>query len=119
MVIVKTDDGEKGDIAPLDLVAKSRVATTVVKICVMAYGNPETGHVRYACFKRMGPGSAIFVAASALLDDGHNIKEKSEEETTNMQQINNSNNNTDNIDIIAEDCLTFENPETFMERSYE
>lgn len=67
-------DGE-GDIAPLDLVAKSRVATAALKICVMAYASADHddgGHrdddaVRYAAFKRMGPGSAVFQSASALL----------------------------------------------------
>jgi len=67
MVIVRQDDGEDADIAPMDLVAKSRVATTALKICVMAYGNTRTGAVKYAAFKRMGPGSAVFQAASALL----------------------------------------------------
>ena len=74
MVIVRRerDDGADGggaggEISPLDLVAKSRVATTALKICVMAYGDTRTGRVRYAAFKRMGPGSAVFRAASALL----------------------------------------------------
>ena len=55
MVIVRRerDDGADGggaggEISPLDLVAKSRVATTALKICVMAYGDTRTGRVRYA-----------------------------------------------------------------------
>ena len=66
MVIVRRDGGGGGgDIAALDLVAKSRVATTALKICVMAFGDEGTGRVRYAAFKRMGPGSAIFEAVAA------------------------------------------------------
>ena len=67
-------------IALLDLVARSRVATTALKICVMAWASPQIeevggaedgeahlagGSVRYAAFKRMGPGSAMFADAAA------------------------------------------------------
>ena len=74
MVIVREDRGD-ADIAALDLVAKARVATTALKICVMAYGCGDGGgggaaagdaaaRVRYAAFKRMGPGSAVFEAVA-------------------------------------------------------
>lgn len=86
MVIVSREgDG----IATLDLVARSRVATTALKICVMAWADTSStsgvhasddasasglptggagtvdGTVRYAAFRRMGPGTAIFADAAA------------------------------------------------------
>jgi len=58
---------EGAGIAPLDLVARSRVATTALKTCVLAYADVAAGTVRYTAFKRMGPGTAIFDSASSLL----------------------------------------------------
>jgi tRNA splicing endonuclease len=55
-------------ISTLDLVARSRVATTALKIAVIAWADvaaPPTEAVRYAAFKRMGPGTAIFADTSA------------------------------------------------------
>lgn len=52
-------------ISPLDLVARSRVATTALKIAVMAWASPATGGVAYKAFKRMGPGAAIFTDRAA------------------------------------------------------
>jgi hypothetical protein len=76
--------GDAGSgIALLDLVARSRVATTALKICVMAWASPQIeeiggaddgeahlvgGSVRYAAFKRMGPGTAMFADAAAQQD---------------------------------------------------
>jgi tRNA splicing endonuclease len=77
-------DGQ--DITPLDLVARARVATTTLKTAVLAYVDlavtgaaagqqhaqpPATpalasDPVRYEAFKRMGPGQAVFTAASAM-----------------------------------------------------
>jgi tRNA splicing endonuclease len=65
MVIVRAARARGAAIAAADLVARSRVATTALKTCVMAYGDAATGAVAYAAFKRMGPGSAVFAAAGA------------------------------------------------------
>jgi tRNA splicing endonuclease len=62
MVVVAT---EGQGIAPLDLVARARVATTALKTCVMAWGDVASGTVRYAAFRRMGPGTAIFADSEA------------------------------------------------------
>lgn len=92
MVIVAR---EGAGISTLDLVARSRVATTALKMAVMAWAqephqpspspSPPSAlsseaapaaprlPVRYAVFKRMGPGTAIFadtVAQQAGLDAG-------------------------------------------------
>ncbi len=78
---------EGAGIAILDLVARSRVATTALKTCVVAWagdqGAAETpssssssvlltpvhrlacATVRYAAFKRMGPGTALFADDAA------------------------------------------------------
>jgi tRNA splicing endonuclease len=72
MVIV----GREGQgIAPLDLVARSRVATTALKMAVMAWASISSAphatatsprpSVTYAVFKRMGPGTAIFADSAA------------------------------------------------------
>lgn len=70
MVIV----GREGQgISTLDLVARSRVATTALKMAVMAWArlpspsDPAGGRppVTYAVFKRMGPGTAIFADSAA------------------------------------------------------
>lgn len=52
-------------VSPMDLVARSRVATTALKICVLAYVNDNNGSVSYEAFKRMGVGHAVFAAGSA------------------------------------------------------
>jgi tRNA splicing endonuclease len=49
----------------LSLTAVARVATTALKIAVVAWVDPHARTVRYAAFKRMGPGSAIFSDARA------------------------------------------------------
>lgn len=66
------------DVTPLDLVARARVATTTLKTAVLAYvqlpppgsgsgeGTAAAPEVRYEAFKRMGPGHAVFAAASAM-----------------------------------------------------
>ena len=54
------------DITPLDLVARARVATTTLKTAVLAYVDLTDWSVRYEAFKRMGPGQAVFAAASAM-----------------------------------------------------
>lgn len=101
MVIIKSEAASgrvttAGDIAPMDLVAKSRVATTALKICVMAYGNVESscspsglgsivrGKTRFAAFKRMGPGHAIFTAAEAQPCRSAESSEKSFEGVRNQ-----------------------------------
>ena len=56
---------EGAGVRPLSLVAVSRVATTALKIAVVAWANTEAGTVRYAAFKRMGPGTAIFADSAA------------------------------------------------------
>ena len=55
-------------IAPLDLVTRSRVATTALKICVLAYVDTRPGGqdaVSFAAFRRMGPGHVSFQPMSA------------------------------------------------------
>jgi len=54
----------------LSLTAISRVATTALKIAVVAWVDTAKGTVRYAAFKRMGPGSAIFQDSSASVIAG-------------------------------------------------
>lgn len=89
MVIVAAE-GE--GIALLDLVARSRVATTALKVCVMAWASPELsiddakkevdlvgGTVRYSAFKRMGPGTAIFSDSEAMKAGAERHKELGEE----------------------------------------
>jgi hypothetical protein len=89
MVIVAAE-GE--GIALLDLVARSRVATTALKVCVMAWADPEIsiddtkkeadlvgGTVRYAAFKRMGPGTAIFSDSEAMKAGAERHKQLGEE----------------------------------------
>jgi tRNA splicing endonuclease len=76
-MVMVAEEGE--GIALLDLVARSRVATTALKVCVMAWALPEIsindekeeveltgGSVRYSAFKRMGPGTAIFSDNEAM-----------------------------------------------------
>lgn len=68
----------KGELmSPMEMLSRARVATTSLKICVVAYVEEvpallEDLHakvaVTYAAFRRMGPGSAVFLTASALLD---------------------------------------------------
>jgi tRNA splicing endonuclease len=51
----------------LSLTAVARVATTALKIAVVAWVDPVSGSCRYAAFKRMGPGSAIFQDSNAAM----------------------------------------------------
>ena len=68
---------EGDETAPLDLIARSRVATTALKVAVFAYvdlrggeGDAPCPTVRYQAFKRMGPGQANFeLMTSAVVDD--------------------------------------------------
>ena len=53
-------------VTPLDLVARARVATTTLKTAVLAYVDVASRSVHYEAFKRMGPGQAVFAAASAM-----------------------------------------------------
>ena len=54
----------------LSLTAVARVATTALKIAVVAWVDPGRGTVRYAAFKRMGPGSAVFRDGQAAAAGG-------------------------------------------------
>ena len=65
MVMVLALDVSGGaNIASLDLVTRSRVATTALKICVLAYVDtregPSRDAVSFAAFRRMGPGHVAF-----------------------------------------------------------
>lgn len=71
VVVVKEGVG----IRPLSLTAVARVATTALKIAVVAWADPAAGTVRYAAFKRMGPGTAIFADARAQLETVAGIPE--------------------------------------------
>jgi tRNA splicing endonuclease len=62
MVVVEQ---EGNGIRPLSLTAVARVATTALKIAVVAWADSRAGTVRYAAFKRMGPGTAIFKDSNA------------------------------------------------------
>jgi tRNA splicing endonuclease len=84
-MVIAAREGE--GIAPLDLVARARVATTALKTCVVAWADVGGGGgggggsgeassssssssssvrpVRYAAFKRMGPGTALFADTAA------------------------------------------------------
>lgn len=57
MVVVQR---EGSGVRTLSLTAVARVATTALKIAVVAWVDPAAGTVRYAAFKRLGVGSAIF-----------------------------------------------------------
>jgi len=59
---------EGAGVRPLSLTAVARVATTALKIAVVAWADAAAGTVRYAAFKRMGPGSAIFADSTARLE---------------------------------------------------
>lgn len=61
---------EGSGVKPLNLTAVARVATTALKIAVVAWADTLAGTVRYAAFKRMGPGSAIFRDDIARLNNG-------------------------------------------------
>jgi tRNA splicing endonuclease len=89
-IVIVAAEGE--GIALLDLVARSRVATTALKVCVMAWADPEIsiddtkkeadlvgGTVRYAAFKRMGPGTAIFSDSEAMKAGAERHKQLGEE----------------------------------------
>lgn len=65
VVVLKEGDG----VRPLSLTAVARVATTALKIAVVAWADPTAGTVRYSAFKRMGPGTAIFADAQAAILD--------------------------------------------------
>lgn len=60
-------------VAPLDLIARSRVATTALKICALAYVQLPSGtapsSVSYQAFRRMGVGSAVFDPAQRTTAD--------------------------------------------------
>jgi tRNA-intron lyase len=61
---------EGSGVRTLSLTAVARVATTALKIAVVAWVDPHARTVRYAAFKRMGPGSAIFQDARAAGSEG-------------------------------------------------
>lgn len=63
VVVLKEGSG----VRPLSLTAVARVATTALKIAVVAWADPLAGTVRYSAFKRMGPGTAIFADAQAAI----------------------------------------------------
>jgi hypothetical protein len=74
MIVARPDTAVGACMSPLDLIGRARVATSTLKMCVIAYGNVATGAVRYAAFKRMGTGAAVFLSSSAYLLPLHAVQ---------------------------------------------
>jgi hypothetical protein len=64
-MIVVLPEGTRS--SPMEIVGRARVATVALKICVFAYADVERSTVRYAAFKRIGQGGAVFASPSAAL----------------------------------------------------
>lgn len=74
---------EGAGIPAMWLTSLSRVATTALKTAVIAWVDVQQGSVRFAAFRRMGPGTTVFSDTHAIVE---NISEYMQTQSTMPNQ---------------------------------